>query len=260
MTAPDRDHQAIVREEFARQADTMATAAVFNDQTVLARIRDAAQITPQARVLDVACGPGIVVEALARGAREVVGCDITPEMLEQTDRRCRKAGLTNVRCVPGRAEELPFEDASFDAVVTRSALHHFPDPAAALREMARVLRAGGRAVIVDVMASEDAMEAALHNALETIRDPSHTRMLSKSELLRNLASAGFSVESSAEWTNRREFDEWLKITNAPERIGPLRTVMTELAARGATAGINLRLEGGKILFQHAPALVAAVKR
>jgi ubiquinone/menaquinone biosynthesis C-methylase UbiE len=130
MTVTARDHEAIVREEFARQADAMANAVLFNDQTVLARIRDAAKLTPGSRVLDVACGPGIVVEALARGAGEVVACDITPEMLGQTERRCRAAGLTNVRCVPGRAEALPLADGSFDVVVTRSALHHFPDPAA----------------------------------------------------------------------------------------------------------------------------------
>src|SRR4029079_3322625 len=126
--------------------------------------------------LDVACGPGIVVEALARDAGGVVGCDLTPEMLEKARQRCAAAKLTNVRFVPGRAEALPFEDAEFDVVVSRSALHHFLDPAATLREMARVLRPGGRMVTVDVMASEDPAEAALHNALEILRDPSHVRM------------------------------------------------------------------------------------
>lgn len=255
-----RDHEAVVREEFARQADSMANAPLFNDETVLARIREAAKLAPSSRVLDVACGPGIVVEVLARGAGEVVACDITPEMLEKTERRCRAAGLTNVRCVLGRAEDLPFDDGSFDAVVTRSALHHFPDPTAALREMSRVIRNDGRIVIVDVMASENAGDAALHNALETLRDPSHVRMLSKSELQRNLSDAGLIAESSTGWTNHREFGEWVKIINAPERVGPLKTVMTELAGHGAKAGINLRLQGAKILFEHTPMLVVAVKR
>jgi ubiquinone/menaquinone biosynthesis C-methylase UbiE len=71
---------------------------------------------------------------------------------------------------------LPFEDASFDTVVSRSAVHHFPDPAAAFREMARVVRVGGRVITVDVQSAETADEAALHNALEILRDPSHVRM------------------------------------------------------------------------------------
>lgn len=253
------DHDTLIRNEFSRQADAMAKAALFNDADVLARIREAARLTGSSRVLDVACGPGIVVEALARAAGKVVGCDITPEMLEKTRTRCASVGLTNVDCMPGRAEALPFDDASFDAVVSRSAVHHFAAPAAALREMARVVRRGGRVVIVDVMSAESPEEAALHNALETLRDPSHVRMLPKSELHQVLAQAELAVESCLEWTNHREFDEWLKITSAPERVGPLRAVMTALARRGATAGINLRLEGETIRFEHRAALTVAVK-
>jgi ubiquinone/menaquinone biosynthesis C-methylase UbiE len=170
------DHEHLIRSEFSRQADVMAQAAIFNDANVLARICDAARLTRSSRVLDVACGPGIVVEALARSAGEVVGCDITPAMLEKARERCSRAGLANVLFTPGRAEALPFEDASFDAVVSRSAVHHFPDPAAAFREMARVVRVGGRVITVDVQSAETADEAALHNALEILRDPSHVRM------------------------------------------------------------------------------------
>ncbi len=255
-----QDHLTLIRKEFAQQADTMSKAALFNDAGILNRIREAAQLTMQSRVLDVACGPGIVVEALARVAGEVVACDITPEMLVKTEQRCAAAGLTNVRCVPGRAEDLPFEDAAFDVVVSRSALHHFLDPAAALREMARVVRAGGRIVNLDVVSSENEAESALHNALETLRDPSHVRMLSKSELNRALESANLALEICTEWADQRDFEDWIRITNAPERANPLRIVMTALAERGATAGIGLRLGGGKIIFEHAKALVVAVKR
>jgi len=255
-----QDHQDLIRREFSRQADAMSKAALFNDAGVLERIREAAQLTMQTRVLDVACGPGIVVEALAGAAGEVVGCDITPEMLAKAGQRCTAAGLTNVRFAPGRAEALPFEDASFDVVVSRSALHHFPHPAAALGEMTRVVRSGGRVITVDVMCSENPAEAALHNALEMLRDPSHVRMLPKSELQRELGNAGLAVETCTEWTNHRQFEEWLKITNAPERVGPLKVVMMELAGKGATAGIGLRIDGGEIRFEHTAALTVAVKR
>lgn len=254
------DHLALIRREFSRQAEAMSRAALFNDAGILNRMREAAQLTKQSRVLDVACGPGIVVEALAKSAGEVVGCDITPEMLAKAEQRCATAGLTNVRFAPGRAEALPFEDASFDVVVSRSALHHFPDVAAALREMARVVRTGGRIVILDVISSENEAEAALHNALETLRDPSHVRMLPKSELQRVLGNANLTVETCTEWSDPREFEDWLKITNAPERAHPLRVVMMALAGKGATAGIGLRLDGGEILFEHAKALTVAVKR
>ena len=238
----------------------MSRAALFTDAGVLTRICEVAQLTAHSCVLDVACGPGIVVEALARHAGSVVACDITPAMLAKTAHRCATAGFTNVRCTLGRAEQLPFEDAAFDAVVSRSAFHHFPDPAAALSEMTRVCRDTRRIIIVDVITSGQAEDAALHNALETLRDPSHVRMLPKSELQRAVEQAGLTLEQCIEWINHREFEEWLAITSAPERAGPLRVVMRELAQRGAAAGIGLRYEGGTIRFDHTTVLVVAVKR
>lgn len=255
-----KDHQTLVRDEFSRQAEAMATAALFNDERILARIREAAGLTRQSRALDVACGPGIVAAALAQDAGEVVACDITPEMLTRAARRCAEAGLANVRCMLGQAEELPFDDGVFDAVVARSALHHFPRPDVALAEMARVLRPSGRVVIVDVMSAEDPEASMLHNALEILRDQSHVRMPSRSELLAHLQQAGLEVKAVAEWINHREFGEWLKIANAPERVEPLRIVMTALAKAGVGAGINLRLEGGELLFEHHPLLVVAGKK
>ncbi len=255
-----KNHQTLVRDEFSRQAEVMATATLFNDERILARIREAAGLTRQSRALDVACGPGIVAVALAQDAGEVVACDITPEMLARAARRCAEAGLTNVRCMLGQAEELPFDDGVFDAVVARSALHHFPRPGIALGEMARVLRPSGRVVIVDVMSAENPEDSALHNALEILRDPSHVRMLAKSELFAHLQDAGLEVQTVAEWINHREFGEWLKIANAPERVAPLRVIMSALAKAGVHAGIELRLEGGNLLFEHHPLLVVAVKK
>jgi ubiquinone/menaquinone biosynthesis C-methylase UbiE len=254
-----QDHESLIRSEFSRQASAMANAALFNDENVLTRIREAAQLTINSRVLDVACGPGIVVEALARVAGEAVGCDITPEMLEKTRKRCASTGLINVRCLQGRAEALPFDDASFDAVISRSAVHHFVDPVAAFSEMARVAKRGGRVVTVDVTSSDLPEEAALHNALEALRDPSHVRMLPKVELHGMLTQVGLTVESCLEWINNREFDEWLKIASAPERAGPLKVIMSALARCGATAGIDLCVEGEKILFKHHAALTTSVK-
>lgn len=252
-------------EEFSRQAASMSQAAIFNDETILNRIRDfacgsnAAPGVPTARVLDVACGPGIVVAHLASHCREITGCDITPAMLDKARERCVAKGITNARFVPGRVEALPFDDEAFDVVVSRSAVHHFADPPAAFREMARVTRKGGRIITVDVAASETEADARLHNALEILRDPSHVRMLSRSELHRAITQAGLAIEDAVTWTNHREFDEWMKIIDAPERVGPLKVVMTALAEAGVGAGVGLRLEQGKLRFAHQPALTVAVR-
>ena len=253
------DHQSVIRSEFTRQADTISAAKFFNDAAILARIREAAALTRDLRALDIACGPGIVAEALGQDAGEVIACDITPEMLSRASQRFSRAGLEHVRCVLGKAEVLPFADASFDVVFTRSSLHHFPRPAVALREMVRVLRSPGRAVIMDTTSSEEPEESAVHNALEVLRDPSHVRMLPKSELLAHIEASGLEVKAATGWTNHQEVDAWLKTANAPERGRPVRTIMMALAKAGVGAGIDLRLEGDRLMFDHHPLLVVAEK-
>ena len=238
------------RAEFARQSAPLSQSGVFRSESTLERVVRAAGVEAAHSVADVGCGPGIVSLHLARDARRVVGIDLTPEMLARARADARVQGIANAGFVRGGAEELPLAAGSCERVVTRLALHHLPDPDPALREMKRVLAPGGRLVVADVVASEDPAEAALHNALERLRDPSHVRMLAKSELLERLGSLGLEVRCADEWTSPRDFEEWLAITGSPYRAEPLRTVMSELAERGADAGISLRVEDGRVRFEH----------
>ncbi|MEK6710623.1 MAG: class I SAM-dependent methyltransferase [Nitrospinota bacterium] len=253
------DHHAIIREEFARQAETFGQAPAVAKKGEAERVVEALGEARRGRVLDLACGPGLLAEALGRDAREVVAFDLTPEMLDQARARCERAGLTNVRFRQGRAEALPFADGEFDGAVTRLSLHHFPDPGLPLREMARVLRPGGTAAVADLVASEDPEEAALHNALENLRDPSHTRALPRSELLALHRQAGFELLAETGWETLREFGEWAEIANSPARTSSVRAVMEALARRGARAGIDLRLEGGRLTFLHRWVLLTVQK-
>ena len=104
----------------------------------------AAGVAAGARVLDVGCGTGAAtVAAAARAGRDgrVVGLDPNPEMLTVARRK------PGIEWVEGRAEELPFRDAEFDAVVSQFAMMFFDDRVAALREMQRVLAPGGRMAV-----------------------------------------------------------------------------------------------------------------
>ena len=253
------DSQSRIREEFARQAESLSVSPAFTDAEVLEKIRAATGPTKTMRILDLGCGPGIVSAALAPHAKEVVGFDLTPEMLEKAQQRCKEADLPNVRFELGGAEQLPFADRSFDAVVTRLTLHHFPDPRLVMGEMVRVTRSGGKVIVADVVSSENAEEAALHNALEILRDPSHLQMLSPSGLLELIAAAGLRVTATSTWEMQRDFEEWIRITNAPERAKPLYTVMLTLARAGLHAGIDLRFDGKAVLFKHRWLLVTAQK-
>jgi len=253
------DHLKRVTEEFARQAQTFDLFAEKTDEQVAARFAAALGDFGRGDLIDVACGPGVVTAAIAPAAASVVAFDATEQMLDKARARCAKAALSNVAFERGDAENLPFEDARFDGVVTRLAIHHFGDPQRALGEMFRVLRRGGVAVIVDVVSSEDADDSHLQNAIERLRDPSHVRMLPASELDARVARAGFRDIEPATWDRRREFEEWMDIVNDPARAEPIRTVVRALAEAGRDAGMGLAARNGRIEFFHRWRLLRAMK-
>jgi ubiquinone/menaquinone biosynthesis C-methylase UbiE len=255
----DVDHIKRVTEEFGRQSDTFDIWAEKTDGQVAERFRTALAKAGQGRVLDVACGPGVVTAAIASRAASVVAFDATEQMLEKARARCAKAGLRNVQFQCGDAESLPFEEAQFDGLITRLAVHHFANPQRAFDEMFRVLRPHGIAVIVDVVSSEDADESNLQNAIERLRDPSHVRMLPASELDACATRSGFSELQHTTWDKHREFEEWMGIVNAPHRVEPIRTVLRALANAGCTVGMGLSVQNGQVVFFHRWRLLKATK-
>ena len=137
--------------------------------------------------LDVATGGGHVARRLRDLGIQVVTTDAAPGM--QPD-------------VVARGEDLPFADASFDAVVSRVAHHHFDDPAASVREMARV--SAGLVVVVDNLFMSDAAEEA-----DKLRDPSHVRNYAEADWREMFAAAALDVEDVQRFDKPIEFQPWL---------------------------------------------------
>jgi demethylmenaquinone methyltransferase/2-methoxy-6-polyprenyl-1,4-benzoquinol methylase len=118
---------------------------------------------PQDLVLDVAAGTAAVsIELVRRYGCTVIGVDQSPEMLDSGRARIAAAGLSQrITLLEARAEQLPFEDARFDALTFTYLLRYVEDPAVTLRELARVVRPGGRIASVEFHVPERQPERAL---------------------------------------------------------------------------------------------------
>lgn len=198
-------------------------------------------------LLDVAAGTGHVARRLAGKVRTVVAVDATRAMLEQG----RRQAPDNVLFVHGDAAALPFLHDSFDAIVTRFAVHHFEDPAVQLAEMRRVLKPGGRLAVADLIAHPEAAET--QNRLETLRDPSHTRMLALEELQALVRTEDVEVRDVV-----RPLEPWLVQTEPPEAVAEeIRAALRAEIAGGPPTGFRPSVHEGELHFVHTMASLIA---
>jgi ubiquinone/menaquinone biosynthesis C-methylase UbiE len=132
--------------QVARQWDEMRQ--VFFSDTVREQAYAAAKIQPGERAADIGAGTGFVTEGLLQRGAAVIAVDQSQAMLAVLAEKLGAAG--QLECRTGQAEALPVESGSMDAVFANMFLHHVEDPAAAIAEMTRLLKPGGRLVITDL--------------------------------------------------------------------------------------------------------------
>jgi SAM-dependent methyltransferase len=250
-------HDDLIRDQFTRQAVPFSTAAPIADPGALQAIVAAAAPGPDDTLLDVACGGGLVVCAFAPHVRHANGIDMTPAMLDRARALAAEQGLGNVSWREGDVAALPWPDAAFTIAVTRFAVHHFPDPAAVLREMVRVCAPGGRIVVVDTCASPDPAKAARFNRLEKLRDPSHARALPLGELRGLFRNAGLG-EPRVTHSELRDTVDNLLARSFPNPGDASRIVaMFAAAAEDDSLGIPVRHLGERLEYAYPVAILAA---
>jgi SAM-dependent methyltransferase len=248
-------HNEVVRESFTQQVglftgENSPFARRFASPLAWIEPLDADMI-----VLDVACGAGHAAEQAAAHVRQVVGIDMTPALLRAGDERLRAAGVRNVLLQHGDAMALPFVDGSFDVVVCRSSLHHFPDPRGAVAEMARVCRPGGRVVISDMIAPC----AEVRDAFDTVHssiDPSHVRVLVEAEIADIMRDTVGPLTYGDTTSVTLPLD--VIITSAADRDATMAAIDDDLAG-GTATGFDPVRDGDHIMVAFVGTVVHAVR-
>ena len=261
MSPDERSHREVVRSQFAAQSARFDKSLHYLDaQDMVTWISRNLQLRSHFSVLDVATGTGLLARAIAPNVRQVIGLDTTPEMLQIGKEQAQNEALTNILFEDGVAEQLPYPNQSFDLVASRLAVHHFQHPLGPFQEMSRVCRLGGHVATIDITSSPDAEVAVIHNRLERLRDPSHTRAMHIDELRQLNEISGLEITHTSQADVVLDVERWMDLTNTkPQARAAIRQAMEAELAGGPPTGMRPLRKAEELMFVHAWAILVGRK-
>ncbi len=247
-----------VKKSFGKQAEKFAayhmSKAEYTDY-LIGRIH----AEGNEHTLEVAAGTCICGRALAPYVKDVICLDLTEEMLEQGKKLAEKNHIQNISFVTGNAMKLPYDDGSFDLVITRLSLHHFTEPQKLFGEMQRVLKNGGKLVVWDMEAPAEELRES-NDAIEKMRDDSHTRILSREEFVL-LYQDEFDLQVKETTLVPVNLQSWMELTDTPVDIQKhIVELMTADINGGVKTGFEPYWKDGQIWFDHRWLLLIGVKK
>lgn len=187
-----------VESSIQQQYDALADIYDQRWQRYLSRtllfFKDWTNIPPAASVLDIACGTGELERLILQTTptQSIVGIDISERMLSQAQAKLKD--YPNISLRNATASKLPFPNNTFDLVVSANAFHYFPSPTAAIAEMHRVLKPGGKAVILDWC--KDFLLCRICDWLLPLLDPAYRQCYTEAELRHFFSDASLRVSRS----------------------------------------------------------------
>jgi SAM-dependent methyltransferase len=252
----DRSYETRAKEIFGERADLYVTSAAHTDPQVLSRLVEISNAKTNWRVLDVGTGTGHTALAFAPHVRDVIGLDLTEEMLTEARKLVRERGIENVAFRTADVHRLPNDlDRSFDLVTCRRAAHHFSDIQRALDEMVRTLRPGGLLLIDDRSVPEDDWIDETMHRLDCLHDESHVRQYRASRWIELLERAGLDVEKVEPYTRHRPVSS-LTARVSDENVAEIHAILEGLSPQ-ERAKLNLETVRGEEHSTHWYVIVAA---
>jgi ubiquinone/menaquinone biosynthesis C-methylase UbiE len=210
------DHIGKVEEQFGSVAKNYLSSTVHNQGTDLAAVAERISSKPGSNVLDLGCGAGHLSFSASTAAATVTAYDVSSDMLRVVTEEAQRRRIGNLITRKGRAESLPFADASFDWVCTRFSAHHWSDVPQALQEIRRVLKQDGSIILIDICAPSNPLLDTHLQAIEILRDGSHVRNYSAEQWQAMFAKAGFRLQTQTSWKLPLHFETWVTRMRTPE--------------------------------------------
>ncbi|GLW49633.1 SAM-dependent methyltransferase [Streptomyces sp. NBRC 14336] len=255
--------ETLSSRRFDKIANNFATSEVHRSSPTMTALHETLGPQTGGAICDVACGAGHLALSFAdENPARVVCVDPAPSMLESV-RKLAAERQVSVETVQSVAEELPFEDASFDLVVSRLAPHHFQDIRKAVGEMTRLLRPGGRLAVIDLEGNADPEIDALNHELEILHDPTHVRSYTLDEWVGFFQGAGLNVPvargGQAESRTGVPVKRWCEIASSgAEAEAAIRRRLAEAPAAHREA-LGIRQEGEEFFIPVRTCMVIGVK-
>ena len=186
--------QAFFEAELDRYKDVSPPSIQDDDRT--RRLLESLPVSPESKLIDIGCGTGNVASLLKQLYPQVTVCglDISPKVIARAKELDRTG---DIEFIVATESEIPFADSVFDSAVCRFSLHHYPDLAAHLREVRRILESGGTYLIVEVLPETGRFHTMLNGVFAAAERESagHVAYYSLDDYKEMLAQASFKLRS-----------------------------------------------------------------
>ncbi|WLI76262.1 methyltransferase domain-containing protein [Kosakonia sp. H02] len=210
------NHHELTKQQFGDRAQAYLSSAVHAQGEDLVRLAQWLGENTTASVLDLGCGAGHASFVAAGVVRDVTAYDLSEKMLAVVRQAASDRQLENLTTVHGAAEKLPFADGAFDVVISRYSAHHWHDVALALREVKRVLKPGGKFILMDIASPGQPVLDIWLQTIEVLRDPSHVRNYSAAEWLQMTQQSGMLTEKLVTGRLALEYSSWVERMQTPD--------------------------------------------
>lgn len=236
-------HHSLVADQYDSRASAYLNSPVHAQGEDLDNLAALVGERPEALALDMGCGGGHVSYCLAPRVGKVVACDLSAAMLDTVAAEAQRRGFANVETVQAVVDSLPFPSAFIDIVATRYSAHHWQNPEGGFAELGRVLKPGGLAVFMDLVAPMDSLVDTWLQTIELIRDPSHVRSIAPDQWCAALARAGFAVWELSLGRRRIDFPSWVQRMGTPAGHVEVIRALQRRAPREVAEALEFEADG-----------------